>query len=312
MSEVRSRRPALLALCIGLVASASPWLGCRDADEPPPGTVRVAAIQYISAWAQPRRNRQGMKSLVREAAERGARIVVLPETAIPGYMSQDIRQTWQAEGRSVSAGLRGRSPKRVAETVPGESTRELGRLAKDLGIYLTVPILEVDRETGSYYNTLVLLGPDGEILLHYRKLNPWRWAEMGWASKGDRGLPFVDTEFGRLGLLICFDINFEPPNLARNRIDHLLYAIAWVDKPGSTWFTHQLPAIARKADMNIIGANWSLPPPDASGTEAQKPRWAGFGKSLVIARNGKVLARVESDFGNAIVLADLPIPAQTP
>ena len=152
-------------------------------------------------------------------------------------MSHDIRLTWQVDGGKISRGLQGVSPKEFAETVPGDSTRQFGKLAKELGIYLTVPLVEYDAKQRKYFNTLVLVDPAGKIALHYRKLNPWPWAERGWASPGDRGHQFLDTPYGRLGLLICYDINFEPPRLKENHVDHLLYSIAWVDEPDSDWFS---------------------------------------------------------------------------
>lgn len=271
---------------------------CIAAEENRPKTVRVAAIQFVSRWAKPAENRQGLEVLIREAAKNGAKIVVLPEAAIPAYMSHDIRLTWQVPGRRISAELQGVSPKSVAETVPGESTRIFGDLAKKLAIYLTVPILEVDANETKYYNTLALLGPDGKIALHYRKLNPWPWAERGWASPGDRGHQVLDTPFGRLGLLICYDINSEPAKLKAKQVDHLLYAIAWVDEPGSDWFSKSLPNIAREANFSIIGANWSIP---------DQPGWHGYGQSEIIDRTGRILARAKNDLGNEIIYADLPV-----
>ena len=286
--------PLLLAAVIGW------WCAVPSGQEvtSSPGTVRVAAIQFISQWAKPAENRTRLETLIRQAARNGAKIVVLPEVAIPGYMSHDIRFTWQVEDRPISPGLEGVSPEGVAETVPGESTRAFGSLAKELKIYLTVPLVEVASKQ-IYYNTLVLMGPDGQIALHYRKLHPWRWAECGWATPGNRGLQVLDTPYGRLGLLICYDINFEPPKLKANRVDHLLYAIAWVDDEESEWFAKTLPGIARETNANIIGANWSV---------SDRPAWHGYGQSLVIRRNGRVLARARKNLGNEIVYADLQVP----
>ncbi len=266
-----------------------------------PATVKVAAVQFISDWGNPAGNRKGLEPLIREAAKQEAKIIVLPETAITGYMPIDLKKTWQVGEQELSDGLQGVSPKDAAETVPGDSTKAFGSLAKELGIYLTVPILEVDRKSGEYFNTIVLVGPTGEILLHYRKLNPWPWAERGWATKGDRGHQYIDTPYGRLGLLICFDINFEPAVLKKKKVDHLLYCIAWVDDANSTWFTEHLPAIAKQSNLNIIGANWSVPAGD------KKPNWHGYGKSLILSRDGQALARVKSDFGNEIIYAVLPV-----
>ncbi len=295
--SVRARFLTMITLA-AIVTGATLACGAEDAASPA-STVHVAAIQFISHWARPAENRTELERLIREAANHGAKIVVLPETAIPAYMSHDIRLTWQVAGQEVTRGLQGVSPEAVAETVPGESTRTFGELAKELGIYLTVPLLEVVAEPKAYYNALVLVGPDGKMALHYRKLNPWPWAERGWSTPGDRGQQFLDTPYGRLGLLICYDINFEPPKLKENHVDHLLYAIAWVDNPDSTWFAKQLPDIARKSEINIIGANWSVPDPVG---------WHGYGQSEIIARTGKVLARAKNDLGNEIIYADLPIP----
>ncbi len=274
--------------------------GASNSAEPNagPDAVRVAAVQFISRWARPDENRKNLEPLVREAAKNGAKIVVLPETAISSYMSHDIRLTWQVGNRAVSPGLQGVSPEKVAETVPGQSTRIFGALAKELGIYLTAPFIEFDPKQNKCFNTVVLLDPKGEIALHYRKLNPWPYAERGWATPGDRGQQFIDTPYGRLGLLICFDINYEPPKLKENHVDHLLYSIAWVDNAKSDWFTKRLPEIARKADVNIIGANWSVP---------DQPGWYGYGQTEIIRRNGEVAAKVKNDLGNEIIYADLPI-----
>ena len=282
-----------LLLCPAHAADALPSPATR------PTTVRVAAIQFISRWAMPQANRTALEPLVREAAGHGARIIVLPETAITSYMSHYIRRTWQVDKREITAGLIGVSPEELAETVPGESTQVFGKLAKELGVYLTVPIIE--RAGNKCFNTSVLIAPDGQIALHYRKLNPWPWAEQGWASKGDRGHQVLDTPYGRLGLLICYDINYEPRAMKELNVDHLLYSIAWVDAPRSDWFDRRLPDIARQSNMNIIGANWSVP---------DTPGWSGYGQSRIIRRDGTIIARPRSDIGNEILYADLPVPAE--
>jgi predicted amidohydrolase len=286
-----------LGILLAAVVFAMPVSQCAE-----PGgdgnAVRVAAVQFVAGWARPDENRKNLAPLIREAAKNGAQIVVLPETAISSYMSHDIRLTWQDGDRPLSSGLQGRSPDKVAETVPGESTKTFGALAKELGIYLTAPFLEFDAKENKYFNTVVLLDPKGEIALHYRKLNPWPFAARAWAARGDRGHQIIDTPYGRLGLLICYDINFEPPKLKENRVDHLLYSIAWVDDPKGDWFGKRLPEIAQKADVNIIGANWSVP---------DQPGWHGYGQSEIILRTGEIAARVKSDLGNEIIYADLPV-----
>ena len=264
----------------------------------------AAAIQAVSKMGDPAANRRHLEALVRKAADKGAKVIVLPECAIPGYMTKDIETTWRVGRRKTSYGLRGISPENIAETVPGVSTRAFAKLADELNVYLTVPILEFDPRTGRYINTLVLTGPDGKQLLHYRKLNPWPYAERSWASVGDLGHAVVDTPYGRMGLLICFDINFEPPALKKLQVDHLLYSIAWVDGMNSDWFPKQLPRIARQNRLNIIGSNWTVPP-------GAKPDWYGYGYSRIINRRGTILAKAEDYRSEQIVYAELPISKKT-
>lgn len=290
------------------------WAGFRPAvslAEYPPGprgenpvTFRVAAIQAPSEFGKPAVNRDRFTTLVRKAAKGGAAIVVLPETAITGYMPYDIKTTWQAGNAKLSDGLVGRDPSDVAETVPGPSTQHFAPIAKELGIYLTVPLLEIDRKTGRFYNTSVLLDPEGRIAIHYRKRNPWLWAERGWASEGTVGNPVIDTPYGRLGLLICFDIHQQAPIMADLKVDTLLYSIAWVENEGSDWFEKRLPEISKRSDMNIVGANWSIP-----AAEGRRATWHGYGQSRVIARDGKILAKADTLVDETIVYADLPFPA---
>ncbi|NLW49309.1 MAG: carbon-nitrogen hydrolase family protein [Candidatus Brocadiaceae bacterium] len=287
-------------LCVGgvLLAVLVVCTRAASAEGPPPATVKVAAVQFVSVMGDPEGNRARLEPLIREAAGQGAKIIVLPETAITGYLSHDIKTTWQVPGRAVTPGLAGASPAAAAETVPGPSTRAFAKLADDLDVYLTVPVLEVDTKSGQHFNTVVLVDPGGAVLLHYRKLNPWPYAERGWADRGDRGYAYVDTPYGRLALLICYDVNFEPPVLKTKKVDILLYPIAWVDDEGSDWFDARLPAIARENDMAVVGANWTVP---------EKPAWHGYGRSRIIDRRGNILARPAGDLGEEVLYAELPV-----
>lgn len=263
-----------------------------------PKSVKVAAIQTYSNMADPKVNSERLEKLITEAAENGAKIVVLPETAVSGYMSWDIKTTWQVKDQTLTPGLEGISPVKLAETVPGPSVYRFAELAKELKIYLTIPLLEVDPKEGRYYNTVVVVGPKGRILMHYRKRNPWPHAERGWASRGNLGNVCVDTEYGRLGVLICYDINYEPSSLKEMGVDHLLYCIAWVDDETSTWFSERLPNIAAENDLNIIGANWSVP-------EGFKADWHGYGMSRIISKKGFLVSAASGDHGSEIVYANL-------
>lgn len=278
--------------------------GCAGAGAPP-GTVLVAAVQCPSRMGDVAGNADRLERLTREAAAKGAKIVVLPEASLTGYLSQDLKENWLLPGRHIRPDFQGRSPAGIAEAVPGPMTDRFGRLAKALGIYLALPFVEVDPKTGRYFNTVCLLDPEGRVLLHYRKLNPWMIPEHSWVTEGDRGLAYADTPYGRLGLLICFDVHRVPAQLAAAGVETLLYPIAWVDgEDVASWFDQNLPEVASENGVNIVGANWSV---------EQKQDWYGYGFSRVISRDGKVLAKASTQLGDEIVYATLDLsPRQKP
>ena len=156
-----------------------------------PKTVRVAAVQCSSELGDVAANTKKLTELVKEASANGAKIVVLPETAITGYLSQDLKTNWHVKGWPIETEFTGMDPAKFAEPVPGLSTKHFCQLAKDLGIYLTIPFLEVDFQDGRdkprYFNTVCLANPKGELVAHYRKLTPWphRGAVLGdcWGSR---------------------------------------------------------------------------------------------------------------------------------
>jgi len=280
----------LLAVCLCL----APAIG---------ETVKVAAVQCASGLGEVEVNRGLLSFLIEKAAGEGAKIIVLPETAITGYLSQDLKTNWHLPGRPIEARYKGKHPRGFAETVPGPSTDHFTALAKRLGIYLTVPLLEVEEKDGeeTYFNTVCLASPEGELVAHYRKLTPWPVPEKSWATPGDRGIAAAETPYGKVGLAICFDIHNILELYRPEKIWALLYPIAWVDLAHpAEWFWHGLPERLEKFDHYVIGANWSVD---------DRQRWRGYGFSTIYAPGGKVLASAKSLFGHEIVYAEIPIGA---
>ena len=265
----------------------------------PPATVRVAAVQCSSELGDVAGNTKKLTTLVREAAAGGARIVVLPETAITGYVSQDLRWNWHVAGRPIDKAFRGKDPLPYAQTVPGPATDHFCALAKELGIYLTIPLLErTADDPPRFFNTVCLADQQGKLALHYRKLNPWPFPEQSWATPGDRGLATFDTEYGRVGLAICFDIHTILEKYEEHKLWALLYPIAWVDEEHpAAWYWHHLPERIGKFQHHLVGANWSVDRPQ---------KWRGYGFSTIISAEGQVLATAKSLHGSEIVYADLP------
>jgi len=152
-----------------------------------------------------------------------------------------------------------------------------------------------------------LASPNGTIVAHYRKNNPWPHPEKSWASPGNE-LAIFDTEYGRVGLAICFDIHSILSRYDKENIWALLYPIAWVGSV-SLWFRNELPErlFHCKLPFYIVGANWSV---------EKEEDWDGYGYSTIYGFNGRILAASGSYTGSDIVYADIltqdSIPKQPP
>lgn len=266
--------------------------------------VMVACIQYAPVFAQPTTNRDALSLLVREAAGHGAKIIVLPEAALHGYMSEDHSINWHVAGRPLDPQFEGRDPATVAETIPGPSSDHFCTLARELKVYVTVPLIEKSGtgEDTCYFNTVFLVSPSGKIVAHYRKINPYPPAEDSWATKGDRGLQSYDTEYGRVGLAICYDIHSILKDYDNEKIWTLLFSTAWDwGYHPADWFWHEMPEKASEHHMHILVANWSAD---------KEQKWRGYGFSEVIRADGQVLACAHSLYGSTIVYARLPVAAR--
>jgi predicted amidohydrolase len=268
-----------------------------------PATVKVAAVQCSSELGAVDANRKKLTKLVEEAAAHGAKIIVLPEAAVTGYLSQDLTNNWRAGRMPMAPAFHdSKDPITAAESVPGRSTTHFAALAKRLGVYITVPFLECDAHLAegrqpTFYNTVCLVSPKGELVAHYRKLTPWPHPEQSWATAGDRGVQTYDTEYGRVGLAICFDIHTILPKYQPEHIWALLYPIAWVDETHpAEWFWHTLPGRVKPFGHYVIGANWSVDRPQ---------KWFGYGFSTIISPDGKVVASAKSLYGSEIVYAEI-------
>ena len=147
-------------------------------------------------------------ALTREAARSGARLVVFPETWLPGYpawldVCRDVA-LWDHEPvKAVFARYAGGSV-----DVAGESGRFLRDIARREGVTIVVGVSErvsAGPGRGSLFNSLLCIGPDGELLNHHRKLVPTYTERMVWGNGDADGLKAVDTPAGRVGGLVCWE-----------------------------------------------------------------------------------------------------------
>jgi nitrilase len=146
---------------------------------------------------------------VAEAAGNGARLVVLPEAFIPAYPSSAWAKAlagWADDAAKAAFGLLARE----SVDVPGPAERRLGEIAGEHEVWLVTGVTERDpAHPGTLYNTLLFHGPEGELALKHRKLVPTNHERLVWGPGDGGGLEAVETPYGRLGGLICWE-NYMP------------------------------------------------------------------------------------------------------
>ena len=143
----------------------------------------------------------------------------------------------------------------VAEPIPGPTTEFYGSVAKENDCYIVVGLPE--RDGHEVYNVSVMMGPDGEIAGKYRKVTLPREEIQQGISPGYE-YPVFDTRFGKIGMMICYDVFF--PEVARELAMNGAEIIAM-----PIWGGNPLLAAARCAENGVYlvsstytdhNANW--------------------------------------------------------
>lgn len=148
----------------------------------------MACCQLEIVLGDPDANRATAAAAVRAAAGRGAHIVVLPELASSGYAFTDQREA-----------------RRFAESTNGPTVRSWAALAAELDIVVVGGFCEQGAD-GRLHNSAVLADCSGVRAIH-RKAHLWDREKLLFAP-GDRPPPVVSTAFGRLAMMVCYDLEF--------------------------------------------------------------------------------------------------------
>jgi predicted amidohydrolase len=146
----------------------------------------VAGLRVVPDRWDKESNLRKLDKFVREAAAKGANVVVTPEGFLDGYVGNDRDLDKE---RYFS----------VAEPIDGPSLRRVRDLARELKIYLAIGFPEL--RAAQVYNSVVVFGPDGGIVSRYSKTH------CGGEPHNTEGteFPVVTTPLGRWGTLICLD-----------------------------------------------------------------------------------------------------------
>ncbi|MCT4508496.1 MAG: carbon-nitrogen hydrolase family protein [Tepidibacter sp.] len=173
-------------------------------------SVKVAVVQASPVIMDINATVEKTLNLIKEAGKKGAHIVVFPESFIPAYprgltfgfvvgsRTMDGRKDWQRYYEN-------------SVPVPSNITDVLGKSAQEAGIYLSIGVTERDGEglNHTLYCTNLFFGPDGKLLGKHRKLKPTGTERSIWGEGDASTLTVLDTPYGKLGSLICWE-NYMP------------------------------------------------------------------------------------------------------
>jgi len=237
--------------------------------------MRVALVVNMTR-SSPEANLAAMKDSICQAADGGADLVLFPEAALTGLINNDDPE------HDLPLG----------EAVPGPVTDSLGAVARGRSVYVAAGMLE--RDGSCLYDSAVLLGPSGELELHYRRIQP-QWHGRGadpTVYRQGHELSSVPTSFGTMAFLICGDL-FDDSIVERLRElgpDYVLFPFARSFRDGSfdqeTWDGAEEPEYVARAAL--LGCTTLMVNQLEDPAVAEYP---SFGGALVVSATDEVTAR---------------------
>jgi nitrilase len=246
----------------------------------------IAAVQATPVFLDAAATTAKACALVKEAAGNGAGLVVFPETFIPTYPDWVWRLPSWSDGRFIHRLYD------EAVRIPDVHTDAIAAAARDASAYVAIGVNEIDG--GTLYNTLVYFAPSGEIVNVHRKLMPTGGERTVWGMGDGSGLGVVDTPFGVLGGLICWE-NYMPLARAAMYAQGVDVYLAPTWDNGDTWLA-TLRHIAKEGRCYVVGVapvlRGSDVPAELRGEEytADDDDWMSRGHSAVVGPDGEFLA----------------------
>jgi nitrilase len=259
------------------------------------GAVRVAIVQQPPVLLDRDATLAAAVTHLHAAADAGAKLVVFPETYVPGYPVW-IWRLRPGEDYELTSAIYKRLVDNSVDLV-ADGLRPLRDAAAERNLVVVCGLHERDGEfaRSTLYNTLVVIGSDGTILNRHRKMMPTNPERMVWGQGDASGLRVTQTAAGRIGTLICWE-NYMP--LARYTLyaDGVEVYVASTWDEGDTWIA-TMKHIAAEGRCWVIGSGCSLRGSDVPaafpGREQLFPdpdEWLNSGDSVVIAPGGEIVA----------------------
>jgi 5-aminopentanamidase len=227
----------------------------------------IAAVQTDCRLGDVTHNLAIVRGRLREAAGRGARLVIFPECMLTGYAFASRAEAWPH-----------------AENVPGPSTDALAADCRELGVWTAVGLLERG-EGGELYNACALVGPDGRVATYRKAHLPYLGVDR-FATPGNR--PFTVHDLGglRVGMLICYDDSF--PEAARCLtllgVDLVLLPTNW---PSGAAAVAKFLVPARALENHVYYA--------AVNRVGEEGGFRFIGRSRLVGPDGETLATADHD-----------------
>lgn len=223
--------------------------------------VKVALGQLQAIQGDTKENLGKMLKYIDQAAAQGADIVCFPELAYTGYF------------------LESEELQRLAEPVDGPFVQTLRKAAKSRGIHIIAGYAESVHIPGRMYNSCVFIDDNGEVIGNMRKVNAWGQEKLKFCE-GD-SFPVINTKFGKIGMLICYDVEFpEPSRIEALKGAELVFCSAvwsipaarrWdVDLAGNALFNLMFMAGANPVADNCCGSSKIVGPDGEVIAEASK------------------------------------------
>ena len=229
-----------------------------------------------------------------EAAAQGAKVILFPEAFVPAYprgmtfgttvgsRSPQGRHTWQAYWAN-------------AVDIPSPATAALAAAAAQSKAYLIIGVIERDTQfsQGTLYCTILYFSPDGELIGKHRKLKPTAGERLIWGEGDGSTLTVINTEFGKIGGLICWENYMPLARMAMYSKGVEIYLAPTADAR-DTWQS-TLRHIACEGRCFVLGCNQfvtkAMYPCDLEGLEdlARQPETVCRGGSAILAPLGEVL-----------------------
>ena len=255
---------------------------------------KVAVVQAAPVLFDREASVEKACRLAIEAAAQGAKVILFPEAFVPAY-PRGLGFGTVVGSRSTQGRLTWQTYWANAVDIPSPATEALGEAAAQSKAYLIIGVIERDTQfsQGTLYCTILYFSPDGELIGKHRKLKPTAGERLIWGEGDGSTLTVINTEFGKIGGLICWENYMPLARMAMYSKGVEIYLAPTADAR-DTWQS-TLRHIACEGRCFVLGCNQfvtkAMYPGDLEGLEdlARQPETVCRGGSAIISPLGEVL-----------------------